>query len=62
MTRVGQPVPPGSHSRSAPTASMSSSMPLQGGGDGDLAHRLGQLAVADHQALDADREVAADRR
>ena len=53
--------PPGSQVRSVPISTTSSSMRWQRRRDRDLAHRLGERAVAHHEALGADREVAAHR-
>ena len=61
MTRVRPAAPPGSHSRSPPTATTSTSMLARV--EAMVASRTGSAscAVPDHQALDADREVAAGR-
>ena len=61
MTRVTEPVPLRQPLEVGADGLDAEQQPLQGRGDRDLAHRLGQRAVADHQPLGADREVAADR-
>ncbi len=53
--------PPGSHVRSAPTCTMSWSMRCSVDAIVDLAHRLGELAVAHHEADGTDGEVTTDR-
>ena len=58
MTRVTPPVPSGSHSRSAPTAEMSSSRRWRV--EAMVASRIGSASCAalHHEALDAHGEVA----
>ena len=60
-SRVMPAAPPGSQVRSAPTCDDVVQHALQRRRDRDLAHRLGELAVAHHEAVRADREVAAHR-
>ena len=61
ITRLTPASPPGSHSRSVPTATTSSSMRCRV--EAMVTSRTGsaERAAPDHEALGADREVAADR-